>query len=55
MQKIIDDETGKGLPSFGVTPDGVVSNAVNHRQAWDGNVGHYFRSNSAIAFRMLIW
>lgn len=55
MQKIVDDEVKGKLAPFDVSPDGVVSNAGNHRQAWDGNIRHQVRSNSAIAFRMLIW
>ena len=32
-----------------------VGDEVNHRQAGDGYEWHQVRSNSAIAFRMLIW
>lgn len=55
VQKIINDEIKRILAPFDVSPDGVVSDAGNHRQTWDGDIRHQFCSNSAIAFRMLIW
>lgn len=55
MCEVGDEEIRRLLTPFDITLNGVVGDDVNHRQAGDGYEWHQVRSNSAIAFRMLIW